>query len=87
MKTQQIHPLAATSKITFLLLLLFIASCKSKDDSSQKAGLSDSSQVDVKAPAVDIHTAVITENLEALKQHIAAGTNINEKDPLEGQVH
>ena len=84
MKTEKIHPLAASTKITFLLLLLFIASCKSKDDSSQKAGSSDSSQVDVKTPSVDIHTAVITENLEALKQHIAAGTNINEKDPFGG---
>jgi uncharacterized protein len=84
MKKEKIHPPAAITKITFLLLLLFVASCKSKDDSSQKAGLSDSSQTDVKAPAVDIHTAVITENLEALKQHIAAGTNINEKDPFGG---
>ena len=38
----------------------------------------------VKAPDVDIHTAVVTNNLEALKQHIAAGTNINEKDPFGG---
>jgi uncharacterized protein len=39
---------------------------------------------DVKAPEVDIHTAVITDNLEALKQHIAAKSNINEKDPFGG---
>lgn len=38
----------------------------------------------VKAPDVDIHTAVVTNNLDALKQHIAAGTNINEKDPFGG---
>lgn len=84
MKTEKIHPLAAITKITFLLMLLIIASCKSKDDSSQKTESIDSSQTDVKAPAVDIHTAVITENLDALKQHIAAGTNINEKDPFGG---
>src|SRR4051812_4056762 len=38
----------------------------------------------VKTPDVDIHTAVVTNNLEALKQHIAAGTNLNEKDPFGG---
>jgi ankyrin repeat protein len=38
----------------------------------------------VKAPEIDLHTAVITGNKEALKQHIAAGSNINEKDPFGG---
>jgi ankyrin repeat protein len=37
-----------------------------------------------KAPAVDIHTAIVTGNKEALKQHIAAGSNLNEKDPYGG---
>lgn len=35
-------------------------------------------------PEVDIHTAVVTDNAEALKKHIAAGTNINERDPFGG---
>ncbi|MBL0739984.1 ankyrin repeat domain-containing protein [Chryseolinea sp. Jin1] len=38
----------------------------------------------VQAPDVDIHTAVLTGNHAALKQHLAAGTNINEKDPFGG---
>jgi ankyrin repeat protein len=38
----------------------------------------------VKPPAVDIHTSVITGNIDALKQHIAAGSNLNEKDPFGG---
>lgn len=37
-----------------------------------------------KTPEIDIHTAVVTDNQEAVKQHIAAGTNINEKDPFGG---
>jgi hypothetical protein len=36
------------------------------------------------APSVDIHTAVVTGNKEALLQHIKAGTNIDEKDPFGG---
>ncbi|WP_439488479.1 ankyrin repeat domain-containing protein [Algoriphagus sp.] len=36
------------------------------------------------APDIDLHTAVITDNTEAVKQHIAAGSNLNEKDPFGG---
>ncbi len=37
-----------------------------------------------RTPEVDIHTAVVTDNAEALKKHIVAGTNINERDPFGG---
>lgn len=65
-------------RTAFLAVLLAMTSCTDK-----KSEASDS-KTGVKAPEVDIHTAVITGNLEALKQHIAAGTNINEKDPFGG---
>jgi uncharacterized protein len=35
-------------------------------------------------PDIDIHTAVVTGNKEALQQHIKAGTNLNERDPFGG---
>jgi ankyrin repeat protein len=38
----------------------------------------------VKAPDVDLHTAVITDNMEAVKQHIAAGSDLNVRDPFGG---
>jgi hypothetical protein len=64
--------------IIFAVVTLFIASCGSKDSAAQtkKSGK--------EVPAVDIHTAVASGNAEAVKQHIAAGTNINEKDPFGG---
>jgi ankyrin repeat protein len=31
-------------------------------------------------PSVDIHEAAIVGNIEAVKQHIAAGTDVNAKD-------
>lgn len=64
--------------MAFIMVILLIASCATKDSSAQK---NDSEK---KAPAVDIHTAVVTGNADAIKQHIAAGTNINEKDPYGG---
>jgi len=81
MKTQKPSLLKVVTHVSLLTICLFITSCTSKDGSAQKE---ESATSEVKAPDVDIHTAVVTENLEALKQHIAAGTNINEKDPFGG---
>jgi uncharacterized protein len=80
MKTQKINSLKkVTAGIIFLAALLFMVSCKSKEDTA-----SQDSQANIKPPQIDIHTAVITENMDALKQHIAAGTDLNEKDPFGG---
>ena len=84
MKTLKINSFQSGSKIILLLILLTIFSCKDKNISAQKANSSSTSTADVKPPQVDIHTAVVTDNLSALKQHIDAGTNINEKDPYGG---
>jgi hypothetical protein len=65
-----------------LLSALLMTACQTKDGVAQTAGSAGTSAV--KAPDIDIHTSVLTENTEALKQHIAAGTNINEKDPFGG---
>ena len=43
-----------------------------------------SEAVSVEKPAMDIHTAVISDNLEAVKQHIKAGTDLNAKDAMSG---
>ena len=63
---------------TCLGVILLLASCNSASDSEKNATQK------VEAPEVDIHTAVVTGNKDALKQHIAAGTNLNEKDPFGG---
>ena len=69
----------ALSSVLLLTIFLAIVSCGSKDSSAQaqaKAGK--------ETPSVDIHTAVVSDNREAIQQHIKAGTNINEKDPYGG---
>jgi uncharacterized protein len=64
--------------ILFLMAALILASCGSKNSSAQ------TNTPGKEAPSVDIHTAVVTDNRDAIKQHIAAGSNINEKDPYGG---
>lgn len=65
------------SLIPILLIATIFAACDQKKESSN---------TDVIAPEIDIHTAVITNNLEAVKQHIEAGTNLNQKDPMTGST-
>lgn len=69
-----------TTRTIIYSVLVVLASCTTKENVAQKNEAAQSA----KTPAVDIHTAVVTNNLDALKQHIAAGTNINEKDPFGG---
>lgn len=82
MKTTKINALKGITGIALLAVLFITASCNEK-----KAALESQSTVsatEVKPPQIDIHTAVITDNLEAVKQHIAAGSNLNERDPFGG---
>lgn len=80
MKTLTNNLLKPATRIAFFTLLIATASCAQK----KEAGTTTATKSDVKAPEVDIHTAVVTDNFAALKQHIAAGTDINQKDPFGG---
>ena len=65
-----------------LMASLLVAACDGNKGQAQYA--STDSKTRVKPPETDIHTTVITDNTEALKQHIAAGSNLNERDPFGG---
>jgi uncharacterized protein len=79
MKTLKNNLSRLSAKITFLVFLLIIVSCTTKEGSKD-----GSTSADVDPPKIDIHTAILTDNREALQQHIAAGSNLNEKDPFGG---
>ena len=81
MKKQTNNSLRTTIAFIFLTTLLTMQACKEGKGPSPDNSVS---QTKVKPPQVDIHTAVMTDNMEALKQHIAAGSDLNEKDPLGG---
>lgn len=59
------------TSITALLIvtLLIVTGCSKKENP---------------APEVDLHTAAITGNLEAVQQHIKAGSDLNVKEPTRG---
>lgn len=68
-----------TLKVAIVAITLMTFGCKEKETAAQGTATTK-----VAPPPVDIHTAVITENIDAVRQHIQAGTNINEKDPFGG---
>jgi uncharacterized protein len=74
MKTKSFN----VNRLVLVIATLFSisVSCTNNEKNDSASG--------AKTPDVDIHTAVVTDNLSALKDHIAAGTNINEKDPFGG---
>ncbi len=85
MKTQMNHSRRTLIAFTFLAAFSFMSSCKEGTSNTEPSGKEPATvQTKIKPPQVDIHTAIISDNIEALKQHIAAGSNINEKDPLGG---
>jgi uncharacterized protein len=79
MKTKSLNIFGKLSKVVFLSALCVLISCKNNETSNNTQEQSATETSDV-----DIHTAVLTSNQKALKQHIAAGNNINEKDPFGG---
>ncbi|HYG39083.1 MAG TPA: ankyrin repeat domain-containing protein [Cytophagales bacterium] len=80
MQTQKNIAFNSVAHILFFAALLLIASCKGGKDSEQSSAKSGTNE----PPKIDIHTAVVTGNMNVLKQHILAGTNLNERDPFGG---
>ncbi|MFK8013138.1 MAG: ankyrin repeat domain-containing protein [Marinicellaceae bacterium] len=74
--------------ISILLIVLMTQGCSNDNNTETQASLTNKTivaEVDkTDAPAIDMHTAVITNNIEAIKQHIAAGSDLNQKDPFGG---
>jgi hypothetical protein len=83
MKTQNKNSLRSVFIPIGIAAALVAGSFMLNSCQDKKAGSGATTETKVK-PAVDIHTTVLTDNPEALKQHIAAGTNLNEKDPYGG---
>jgi len=77
MKTLKINSLRVLMNLVLVAILLPACSQSSKDTNNTSG---------VDAPAMDIQTAVMSDNLEIIKQHIEEGTDINIKDQMSGST-
>lgn len=66
-------------KLILLFTMSLLMSCDNSQDTNGTAAIST-----VKPPKIDIHSAVISNNIDAIKQHVLAGTDLNQKDPFGG---
>jgi ankyrin repeat protein len=63
--------------LSALMHFTFIG-CGDPDQSSEQHAAPGAS---VSVPSVDLHSAVVTDNLEAIRQHIRAGSDLNMLEP------
>src|SRR5450432_1915554 len=73
MKKQTNNSHRTTIAFIFLTTLLFVTACNSNSQTNN-----------AKPPQVDVHAAIATNNVQALKQYISTGANLNAKDPIGG---
>jgi ankyrin repeat protein len=74
LKTQSIKSL-----FTLVMVVILSTACgQTNKNSTDKTTAS--------VPEIDLQTAVISGNLEAVRQHIAAGSDLNEKEPFNGST-
>ncbi|MDO6808846.1 ankyrin repeat domain-containing protein [Zobellia galactanivorans] len=80
MKTSMNKPEKQMSYILLIIALCFSACGQQKQKTNDKA----MGKTEISAPEIPLTQAVVTGNLEAVKQHIEAGTDLDEKDALSG---
>jgi ankyrin repeat protein len=72
--------------ISFALVLITSACAQPSNKSKAQADHITEARTDIEKPKMDIQMAVISGNLEAVQQHIEAGTDLNKKDAMSGST-
>jgi len=83
MKTQDRKFGKVVSTLMMAIIIVSISACVSKKENSD-GDKDQTTQEPVEAPNMDIHTATLMGDLDVIKQHIAAGSDLNEKEPAVG---
>ena len=86
MKTFRINTLRTLMSTSLVLFLLMAACGQSSNKTKAEATNSTETKSAVTTPEIDIQAAILSDNLEAVKQHIEAGTDLNKKDPMSGST-
>lgn len=69
---------------SFVAVLLFNACMQSGNNNNSRLGNNVEVKSKAETPKIDLQTAIISGNLEAVKKHVEAGTDINMKDQMSG---
>ncbi len=82
MKPRTIAIIGSAGRVLLTGTVLILISCTNNNAIAQKND--GRTEKTTSAPSTDIHTAVMSGNLEVVKQHIQSGTDINKKEPFGG---
>lgn len=85
MKTQITKSVKTYGTVILLSAALILSSCTTGQENSISAS-NEETKTAVKAPGMDIHTATLLGDLDVIKQHIAAGTDLNQQEPTLGST-
>lgn len=70
------------TKLSVVMILLTAVACNSKQGNEEgEKKQTETSQETPKAPGMDLHAATFMGNMEAVRRHIAAGSDLNVKEP------
>lgn len=83
MKTRQMSIVKSSMGASLMLAALLMFSCGGRNTEAT-SGPGSAAVSNIEPPEIDLHSAILTDNMNAVNQHIAAGSNLNEKDPYGG---
>jgi ankyrin repeat protein len=86
MKNLKISSMKTLYIFSFSILLLTSACTQSGNNSKSKLDATTKTESVVSTPKMNIHAAVLADNLEVVLQHIEAQTDLNEKDAMSGST-
>lgn len=86
MKTIKIKSLRAIINISLAVLLLNFSCAESGDKSKVNSTNNSETASKIEAPEMDIQMAILTDNIDVVKQHVKAGTYLNKKDAMSGST-
>ncbi len=86
MQTQKVISLKTVLSFSLIVILLTSACAQSGSSANNMSENNSKAKSSVDKPKMDIQTAVLSGNLEAVKLHIEAGTDLDEKDAMSGST-
>jgi ankyrin repeat protein len=86
MQTQKVISLKTVLSFSLIVILLTSACAQSGNSTNNNSENNSKAKSIVDKPKIDIQTAVLSGNLEAVKLHIEAGTDLDEKDAMSGST-
>jgi len=82
----KVHKIISRKTLYSLSIMIVLLTSACNQSGNNKAKLENDSNAPSMAatPKIDLQTAIISDNLEMVEQHMEAGTDINRKDAMSG---